>query len=255
MANALKAALGLAVAGMLATAPAWADTQTETIVAEQRTSVSVRIKPEAAQGFLPAGWAPNAAAAGPTLSLIFMDRKLQLAPDGKPLQSGVNRLLVLAMSAKNVATGEVRSMIVGGYSTDPLGSPGGYKVYAPGVVALTRDETSEVRDGQPQTRVRERWTARGADGATVDFEVAFMRGVPTLTPFEQKNYSGKEPDFYRLYRGQQATDVLRNASGVNRVQSVSLKASGGVLGRAVDGSEQIVSISNAPFYTRQTFVP
>jgi hypothetical protein len=59
-----------------------------------------------------------------------------------------------------------------------------------------------------------------------------------------------------MYRGQQTTEVLRNTtSGVDHVQSVKLTASGGKLGRAIDGSEQIVSISQAPFYSRLTFVP
>jgi hypothetical protein len=251
MADLTKRTVGVVMAGMAAATPALSQTQTENIVSEQRTSVSLRISPEAAQAFMPEGWVPNA----PNLSLIFMDRKLQLTPDGKPLQSGANRVLVLSMAGKNKATGEVKGLIVGGYSTDPAGVPGAYKVYKPGAVTVTRTERDEVKDGKLESRVEEHWVARGADGASVTLDLAFTRGLPTLTTLDAKVYSGAEPDFYRNYRGQQATDVLRNASGVNRVQSVSLKASGGALGKAIDGTEQIVSISNAPFYTRLTFVP
>ena len=250
MGRKVTTAAGLVMAGVLAAGPAQAEVQTETIVAEQRTSVSVRISPEAAQAFMPTGWTPNA----PSLTLIFMDRKLQLTPEGKPLQSGANRLLVLSMAGKNTSTGEIRSLIVGGYSADPLGVPGAYKVYAPGQVTVARTERSEMRDARPGAVVEERWAVQAADGASVNLDVTFTRGLPTFASFEQKIHSGAEPDFYRIYRGQQASEVLRAAAGPDRVQSISLKASGGKLGAAVNGSQQILSVSSAPFYSRQTFV-
>lgn len=251
MGDLTKLSVVAVMAAMTATTPALSQSQTENIVSEQRTSVALRISPEAAQAFMPPGWTANA----PNISLIFMDRKLQLTPDGKPLQSGANRVLVLSMSGKNTATGEVRGLIVGGYSTDPGGVPGAYKVYKPGAVTVSRTERDEVKDGKLESRVEEHWVAKGTDGATVTLDLAFTRGLPTLAPFEQKIYSGAEPDFRRTYKGAQATDVLRNAQGVNRVQSISLKASGGVLGKAINGTEQIVSVTQAPFYTRLTYVP
>lgn len=239
------------MAAMTAAAPALSQTQTENIVSEQRTSVVARINPDAAKAFMPKGWSPNA----PTLSLIFMDRKLQLTPDGKPLGMGANRVLVLVMTGKNDATGEVRGMVVGGYSTDPAGVPGAYKTYAPGHVAVTRTERDEVRDGKLESVVEERWAARGADGATVDVDLVYVRGLPRFAPFEQKVYSGAEPDFYRTYKGSQATDVLRGGEGADRVRSISIKASGGKLGSAIDGTQEVISVTNAPFYQRLTFVP
>jgi hypothetical protein len=251
--DAFKIAAGLVMTGLLAATPVRSETQTENIVSEQRTSVSLHVAPEAAQAFLPPGWVLNAPATGPNLSVIFMDRSLELTPDGKPLQAGVNRMMVLAMAGKNTATGQVRSFIVGGYSADPLGMPGAYKVYRPGVVTVSRTEQSMVKDGKLETTVEEHWAAKGTDGATVSLDLAFTRGAPKLTPFEQHNYSAAEPDFHRTYRGQQAVDTLRGA-GVDHVSSVKLKAAGGTLGKAINGEEQIVSISNAPFYSRLTFV-
>jgi hypothetical protein len=253
MQDAFKVAAGLAIAGLVAATPAWSETQTENIVSEQRTTVSLHVAPEAAQAFLPKGWVLNGPATGPNLSVIFMDRSLELTPDGKPLQAGVNRVMVLAMTGKNTTTGEVRSFIVGGYSADPLGVPGAYKVYRPGTVTVSRAEQSLVKDGKQETTVEEHWAAKGTDGAAVNLDLAFQRGPAKLTPFEQHNYSAAEPDFYRTYRGQQAVDTLRGA-GVDRVKSVTLKATGGMLGKAIDGTEQIVSVSNAPFYSRLTFV-
>jgi hypothetical protein len=227
-----------------------AETHTETIVSEQRTSVSVRITPEAAQSLLPAGWTPSGAE--PTLSLIFMDRKLALAPDGKPLGAGVNRLLVMSLGARNAATGEARGLIVGGYSTDPTGVPGAYNVYAHGVVDVARSERTA---GIASDIVEEHWTVKAADGGVLDVRVAFARGVPALGEFELKVHSGADPAFYRIYRGEQATDVVRNASGVDRVQSVTVTASGGRLGEIVATGAQVMSVSNAPYYMRETFLP
>jgi hypothetical protein len=243
---------GLALA--LAAPAALAETQTENIVAEQRTSVSLRIAPQAAQALLPAGWVSGAAPEAANLTIVFMDRKLALTPEGKPLQAGVNRVMVLAMPARNAA-GQSRNLIVGGYSADPLGVPGAYKVYGPGAVTIARSEKSATQEGKLSTTVEEHWEAKGADGASVILDLVFERGVPTLNSFEQKNYSGADPDFYRTYKGQQASEVLRNASGVDHVKAVRLKAAGGKLGKVIDGSEKILTISSAPFYSRLTFVP
>lgn len=245
---------GIMGVGVLAHAPAaFAETQTETIVSEQRTSMSVRITPEAARSLLPAGWVSGAAPDAPNLSLIFMDRKLALEPGGKPLMAGVNRVLVMSMAARNTATGEMRSMIVGGYSADPAGSPGAYGVYGMGSVDLVRTERIT---GMGSNTVEETWAVRAADGGRLDVRLVFDRGVPVRSPFELKIYSAAKPDFYRIYRGSQASDTLRTPSGgAGRLTSVSLEASGGRLGEILKGAGPVLAASNAPFYERETFLP
>jgi hypothetical protein len=243
-------AAGLAFVVAVAATPVLSQTHTENIVSESRTSVSLRVKQEGLQAFMPAGWVPG----GPNLTLIFMDRPVQRTPDGKPLGSGVNRTLVLSATGRNSATGETKGLIVGEFSSDPAGVPGAYKTYREGQIGLARIEIGQVKNGALETLVSETWSARGADGSTVDLALTFTRGAPAPVAFEQKVYSGADPNFYRIYKGTQASEVLRNAT-VNKVQSVTLKASGGRLGRVIDGTEEIVSISSAPYYTRQTYVP
>ena len=100
-----RTATTLIFAGLLvAIVPrASAETQTENVVAEQRTYVYLQVAPGKAQAFLPSGWKVNPAAAGATkdsnLTILFLDRKLALTPDGKPLQSGTNRLLVVIVQS------------------------------------------------------------------------------------------------------------------------------------------------------------
>jgi len=252
---------GLIVAGMLAImAPrAQAETQTENIVAEMRTYLYLQIAPNAVQSFLPSGWTSAPVANGPAKDanfvVLFLDRKLGLTPDGKPLQAGTNRLLVVIVPSKNAKTGEVANMIVGGYSTDPLGSPGAYKVYGPGTVSVDRTERGAA--GTLDAKVDENWVAKGQDGNELDLRVSFTRGVPALSSFDVHNYSAADPAFYRIYRGEQVVDVLRSVNtGVNHVQTIELKAKGsGKLAKALNGSEKIIAITALPFYKRLTFLP
>ena len=255
-----KLAAGLVLAGALAltASRAEAETQTENVVAEQRTYVFLQVAANAAQAFLPAGWAVNPPAAGATkdanLVLVLIDRKLALTPDGKPLQSGTNRLLVLLVPGKNTQTGEAANMVVGGYSADPAGAPGAYKVYGAGSVNVDRVEKSA---DTPAGTVEESWAVKGPDGNGLDLHVVFTRGVPAMSSFDLRIFSAADPKFYRMYRGDQVVDVLRSVNtGVNRVQRVELKASGsGKLVNAINGSEKIIAINAMPFYRRLTFLP
>ena len=254
-----KLTSGVTIAAVLTmiAAHAQAETQTENIVAEMRTYLYMEVASDAAQSFLPTGWTSSpvttGAAKDANFVVLLVDRKLALTPDGKPLQAGVNRLVVFFVPSKNVKTGEVANMIVGGYSADPLGAPGAYKVYSPGVVSVDRIEHGTGLD----SRVEETWVAKGLDGNELDLHINFVRGVPVLSTFDLRNFSAADPSFYRIYRGEQVVDVLRSTNtGVDRVQMVELKASGsGKFSRAINGSQKIIAINTLPFYRRLTFVP
>jgi hypothetical protein len=252
----LALVMGLLIA--LSATRAAAETQTENVVAEQRTYVFLQVAPAAAQGFLPAGWTPSPATMGATkdanLILVLIDRKLALTPDGKPLQSGTNRLLVLLMPAKNNQTGVTANMVVGGYSADPAGAPGAYRLYGAGTVSVERNEKPS---GALGGAVEERWTVKGPDGTSLDLALAFTRAVPAMSSFDLRIHSAADPGFYRMYRGDQVVDLLRSVNtGVDRVQSVALKVAGaGKLASAINGSEKIIAINTMPFYRRLTFLP
>ena len=253
----LSAVAGVIFACAATVSIAGAETQTENVVAEQRTYVFLQVAPNAAQAFLPQGWTPNPAAMGATkdanLALVWIDRKLALTPDGKSLQSGTNRLLVVLLPARNTRTGEAANMVVAGYSMDPAGAPGAYKAYGAGTVTVDRVEKS---DG-PGSTVEETWAAKGPDGNSISLHVIFTRAVPTRSAFDLKIYSAAEPSFYRIYRGEQVIDTVRSVStGIDRVRTVELNATGsGKLLNALNGSEKIVAINAMPFYRRLTFLP
>jgi hypothetical protein len=252
-----KVVAGLILVFALMPLSAFAETHTENVVAEQRTYVFLQVAANAAQAFLPQGWTLNPAAAGPTkdanLVLVWIDRKLALTPDGKPLQSGTNRLLVVLAPVKS-PQGDAVNMVVGGYSMDPAGAPGAYKVYGAGPVTVDRIEKS---NGKLASAVDETWAAKGPDGSGATLHVAFTRGVPVASSFDLRIFSAADPAFYRIYRGDQVVDTVRSVNtGVNRVQTVELKATGsGKLATALNGSEKIIAINAMPFYRRNTFLP
>jgi hypothetical protein len=69
-------------------------------------------------------------------------------------------------------------------------------------------------------------------------------------------YSGAKPGFYRIYRYTQATDVLRGAgTAAERLKSFTFKGEGPKLASLFDGSEQLISITAIPYYSRQVFLP
>ena len=69
-------------------------------------------------------------------------------------------------------------------------------------------------------------------------------------------HSAAKPEFYRIYRFEQAADVVRSTStGIDRVSKFSFKASGTKLTPVFDGSQQLISITSVPFYTRSVYLP
>ena len=84
----------------------------------------------------------------------------------------------------------------------------------------------------------------------------FSDGVPVRASVEIPVYSAAKPDFYRIYRFEQATDVVRStAIGTDRIQSLSFHTTGQQLAALFDGSEQLISVTSVPFYARQIYLP
>ena len=84
----------------------------------------------------------------------------------------------------------------------------------------------------------------------------FERAALTRGKVEAKIYSGAKPDFYRVYKFEQATDVVRSASmGVDRANKFNIKASGPKLAPLFDGTQQVISITSVPYYSRTIYIP
>ena len=73
---------------------------------------------------------------------------------------------------------------------------------------------------------------------------------------EAKLHSAAKPDFYRIYKFEQAADVVRStATGIDGVSKFFFKASGPKLAPLFDGSQQLISVTSIPFYSRTIYLP
>jgi hypothetical protein len=171
-------------------------------------------------------------------------------PEGKPLPP--RSTIVLNAPAKKTATGEAASMVFGGFIV-PAGVPGPYSVFGPANITIDR---SVHTDPDGKSIVNESWQAKADDGSALDIQIEFVRGVPARGKVEARIHSAARPDFYRVYRFEQAADVARStATGVDRITKFSFKATGPKLAPIFDGNEQLISITSVPNYARAVFLP
>jgi hypothetical protein len=132
-------------------------------------------------------------------------------------------------------------------------APGAYGVFLPARIGVDRKVRIDL-DGK--TTVEEIWTLRADGGHSLDIVVNYVAGVPANSKVDQRVFSAAKPDFFRIYRYEQASEVVRSVpTGVDRVSRVSFKAAGDKLGPLFDGSEQIISVTSIPWYSRQVYLP
>jgi hypothetical protein len=111
-------------------------------------------------------------------------------------------------------------------------------------------------DPAGKSNVEEAWEFKSDGGDAIQLQLQFVRGVAARSKLEIMPHSGVKPDFYRIYRIEQAADVVRSAAtGADRAEKYVFKAAGAKLSPLFDGSEQLVSIASLPFYTRQISLP
>lgn len=221
---------------------------------ENRIVLNFKVKEDALQKLLPAGWtvAPSASPGTPgaNLNLTMMERLIVLNPQGKPLRTGTSRYMVLGVPAKNANTGQTNTLIVSGLSPEGAGA---YDVYVTATTA--RVDRSVNGQGEGYASVRESWEFAAASGERVTLSATYMRGTVAKTHAETVVRSARHPEFQRTYRIDQAVDVLRSATSQNRVEQLQFRASGGVFSTLFDGSESLLGVSAVPFYVREISIP
>jgi hypothetical protein len=165
-------------------------------------------------------------------------------PEGNPLPS--NTTVAMFIPAKKTASDEAVAVTFGGF-TAKAGVPGAYSVYDSAKITVERRSAT---DATGKSIIDETWLVKADDGSALEVELQFARGVPVRGKAQAKVHSAAKPDFYRIYQFEQAADVARSAStGVDRVSKFLFKASGPKLAPVFDGSQQLVSITSAPYYS------
>jgi hypothetical protein len=220
---------------------------------DSRTILAFKVADAAVQKFLPGSWEPDVATAGPAkdvnLRVTFIDRMVNEDAEGKALDPV--RIATLTIPAKMKGSETRGTVIFRAYVTDARAIPGPYGI---SVHASANMERKVRIDPAGATTVEESWNFQSQDGDSIQLQIQYVRGAFPRGKAEVKLYSAVKPEFYRIYRSEQSTDVVRSATA-DRVQKVQFKASGPKLSPLFDGSEQLIGVTSNPWYTRQTFLP
>ena len=219
---------------------------------DNRTVITFRAPDAAVQKMLPEGWEINAPASGPgkgaNLALVLIEQLIVLDAQGAPVEPA--RGAVLTIPARKKGSDAAGSMVVAGLFTGK-GAPGAYGVYLPATVNLERRQRV---DGDGKILIEERWSAKGPDGHWIEAQVQFARGPTARTKSESKAYSGARPDFYRIYRAETVSDVVRGAETTD-VSAVSVSVGGQKYTPLLGGSQKIVSVTSIPSFVRAIYLP
>lgn len=241
---------------LAATDLAWGQTLNQSTV-DSRLAFALRVKAEEVQRLIPAPWQVEPMATGASkdanLSLTFVDRLLDQDAEGKPVKVPTYRVVAFSVPVKNPQTGEAGPAIIRIFNSSPDGVPGFYKT---AVAATVRRELSVKGVGVEPGMVTESWEMQTSAGGSIQANVQYQRGTPTRAKSEGKPRSGADLAIWRIYRVDQAVDVVRSVpAGIDRVKSYQLRVNVPEFSKLFDGSEQVVSISSVPVYTRQTLLP
>ena len=120
--------LGIIITGNLSlTRPVWAETLVQSIV-ETRLTVALRVGQAELQKLVPASWQVMSLPGGPlkdaNFFIVFIDQLLVQDAQGKPDMGGINRHVVFAVPAKHTQTGEIATVVTGGFTPDIRNVPG-----------------------------------------------------------------------------------------------------------------------------------
>jgi hypothetical protein len=219
-----------------------------------RSILAFKVPDAALQKLLPAGFEVNSPTAGPAkgsnVGIALIDYQMAQDPEGKPLPA--RPVIAVNMPAKISASGEAVSVVLAGFVAQAA-VPGPYFVFGPAKIKVDRRSDT---DAEGKSIIDEVWEVNADDGSALQIGLQFTRGALARGKAEAKIHSAAKPEFYRIYRFEQAADLVKStATGVDRVSKLSFKAAGPKLTSVFDGSEQLISITSIPFYSRSIYVP
>ncbi len=223
---------------------------------EERIVLGFSVNEEAAKNMLPEGWTPltlsKGGFTGSNLLLVFMDRKMLLEADGKPMEPSANPAAAILVYGINPDFEGVRTFITRVYETPPLVNPYDNSEAA----VISRVASTNVTGVGPNTHA-ESWRVVLDDGGVIAFSMEYTIGAPSwILGSMSEPHSAVNPDYYRIFRFDQLVELAMNtAIGKPLNGKVSYEVSDAKLADAFDGSESLVAIMNIPVYLRQIYMP
>jgi len=239
----------------IAAYPALAQEKLVTTDAAVRTILAFKVSDAAVHALLPTGWQSSPFNAGPSkdanVTVTFVHPVVAQGPDGQP--QDLTEIAAITLMAKRTGTDAAVPLVFAGFASKPSYVPGPYGAFEIGKANV---EQNVHTDPTGTTTVHESWEFTGDNAKSIQLDLQYVRGPAVRGRTEARPHSAKTPDFYRIYRIEQASDVVRSAAtGVDRIQKIAFKVTGQPFAQLFDGTEQLISVTSLPFFTRQVSLP
>jgi hypothetical protein len=239
---------------VFASVPAAAETAVGSNI-DSRVVLAYKVNDAAAQALLPEGWnlltLPKGPLAGTNLLVAFIDRHLELDPEGKPVDPFASRSVAILNYGTKPDVPGVRFFVTRVYETPPVANS-----YGNGVAAGISRNTVSTGPAEGTRQLQEMWNVRPERGGEISLALSFQSGRATWSKSEAMPYSNVTPDFHRIYRYQQLADLAMSAPmGKALNGEISFKSSIPELSGVFDGNEALVGVLAIPVYVREVFLP
>ncbi len=224
---------------------------------ETRVVLAYRVDAKAIQQTLPSPWKLNPIAKGPlqgaNLFVIFGDRELDQNPDGTPKTGGIARFTAFAAPATNPDTGKSGAFVLRIFTANSEDIPGAYKT---NVLASVSRRFSYSGTDMAFGVAEDEWQVRAQDQADIHLAMSYKKSLPSRADREFDVYSSVEPDFYRIYRVDQGTNiVMSEPMNINDLLAYDARINVAEYDTIFDGNEELVAVAVLPWYVRKVFLP
>ena len=243
-------------AGFFLIQSVWAETHVQSS-AENRIMMAMHVEDTALQKKVPEPWKafsiPGGPLKGANFFVIFIDGFLMQDAKGKPDHGGIGRKVVFAAPVKNNRTGEMATMVLGGFGANPETIPGPYKNFSLAHIACL--STSSAVDFAPGTGTAS-WEVKNNGENILSLKIEYQKALPFRKEIKRKVYSSAEPSFFRIYHIDSATDMIKSVpAGFDRLKKYQFQLNVPAMKDVFDGNEKLVGLSAIPLYVRKVFLP
>ncbi len=222
---------------------------------EVRTVLYYHVPDAALARVLPPGWHPAAIATGPAqganLTVNLSEQVGATAADGTVAADARGRALTLSARVQHDSSPENRAMVLFGITTG-ADAPGPYGRHHAGTVALDRTATTPA-DGP--TQATEHWAAKTAEGDLFELTLRWARSEAVPGHVDQQTRSSLHPDFYRIYRVDSFSDVVRSQARQRDTATAVEVRSAGQVAALLDQADALLAVIAVPVFKREIWLP
>jgi hypothetical protein len=208
MASVLRRAISLGC-GIMASGMACAEHLVQSST-EMRTYIYLQIKDDKLKSHIPEGWISNPGTKltqGANIALVFIEGLAATDAENKPMPFH-DSYVVVGVLAKHLQSGVSTFMVVNGFIPPTQSAPGPYGAYSNAKISMSKQVKA---DGSGSNR-SEIWSFTTDSGERLNFSTEFQLGVRVKSHIEPNVYSGMRPDFYRICKVDQTTDMVHSAT-------------------------------------------